>query len=389
MNGAGRSRRFPVAVVTGSRAEFGLLEGVIAHLFRSPSVEPTVLVAGMHLVAELGETAREVERRFPVAARIPMSPPEDSPGGMALALAGGIGSFAAVLGEIRPGLLLVLGDRLEPLAAALAASYLRIPIAHLHGGDVSGHLLDDLHRDLISRLACIHFPATFRSAERLRALGVAGEVQVVGAPGLDAILAVPARPREEVLQALGIPPAARVLVTLFHPVPAEAGPGGSRAAAEAEEVLAAAAEYARREGAWSVILYPNNDAGHRAVIGAIEKRRDDPRTLIFPSLTRDLFTGLLSCAEALLGNSSSGIIESVSLGLAVVNVGARQAGRERNPNVIDAPAERGALLEALARARSDPLVLAALASRRNLYGDGRAADRIARALENYAEATPA
>ncbi len=152
---------------------------------------------------------------------------------------------------------------------------------------------------------------------------------------------------------------------------------------EAAEVLSAAEEFAERNGAFLAVLYPNNDAGCQAVIREIEKRRGNPRMRIFPGLPRETFIGLLRSAETILGNSSAGIIEAVSLGVAAVNVGVRQAGRERNGNVVDGPPERKAILRALEAAPSDPKVRAAVASRINLYGDGTAAERTVRALERF------
>ena len=375
-----RTPKKQVAVVTGSRSEFGLLEGTIERLTRSPALEPRVIVAGMHLESRLGETWKEVEARFPIAARVPMSPPRDSPEGMALAVAEGIRGFSAAFDREPARLLLVLGDRIEPFAAALAAAYRGLAIAHIHGGDLSGNAVDDLHRDAISRMARLHLPATERSRARLLAMAVTGRIEVVGAPGLDAVLAVPPRPREAALAALGIPPGDPVLVVVVHPVPRLSGPDGEAAGAETEEVLAAALAFAEREGATVAAIYPNNDAGHRAVIERIESRRGHPRLRIYPSLPRPAFVDLLRHSVAILGNSSSGIIESVSLGVAAVNVGARQAGRERNPNVLDAPPEREAIIRALEAAGVDPAVSAALASRRNVYGDGGAAERIEAAL---------
>ncbi len=370
--------RLPVAIVTGSRAEFGLLERTIALLEESAAIEPLVIAAGMHLVVALGATVSEVEARFPVADRVPMHPPEDTPRGMALAVAEGIAGFSRSFARFGPRLLVVLGDRTEPLAAALAAVYSGVPVAHIHGGDVSGNVLDDFHRDVISRAARLHLPATTRSAARLRALGVEGEIEVCGAPGLDALMSLPPRPREAVLAELGLPTEARVIVVVYHPVPRASSTAGE----EAEEVLAAVEE-ACGAGDGAAVLYPNSDAGHEAVKAAIEKRRSHPAFRIFPSLPRQRFIQLLRHADALVGNSSAGVIESVSCGVPAVNVGIRQQGRERNSNVVDAPPERGAIRLAIERARTDPAVLRAAANRVNLYGDGRAAERISQALDRF------
>lgn len=371
--------RRPVLVVTGSRAEFGLLEGIIEGLLGSKVLEPRLVVSGMHLDAALGATARQVEARFVVAARVPMSPPQDSPGGMALAVAEGIRGFSAVLETENPSALLVLGDRIEPFAACIAAAYRGVPIAHIHGGDTSGNAIDDLHRDAISRMARLHLAATERSRRRLLSMGVEGSILVTGAPGLDAIFAVPERPRDAVLEDLGIPAGGPVLVVVQHPVPRAAAQAG----AEAAQVLDAAAAFAQSRNGAVAVLYPNNDAGHLAVIAEIEERRANPRLRIFRSLPRETYIRLLAASGILVGNSSSGIIESVSLGVAAVNVGRRQEGRERNPNVVDAEPRREAILEALERSQGDPEVRAALSSRANIYGDGRAAGRILQALEGF------
>ncbi len=375
---SGGASKIPVAVVTGSRAEFGLLERTIALIERSAVIEPRVIAAGMHLVEKFGATVREVEARFPIAERVFMHPPEDSPRGMALAVAAGIDGFSRAFARLRPRLLLVLGDRTEPLAAALAAVYAGVPIAHIHGGDASGNAFDDFHRDVISRAARLHLPATARSAARLRTLGVEGDIEICGAPGLDALITLPPCPREEILGGLGLPSSARVIAVVYHPVPAAASTAGE----EAEEILAAV-EDASGTGAAAAVIYPNSDAGHQAVIEAIEKRREHPAFRIFPSLPRERFIQLLRHSEALVGNSSAGVIESVSCGLPAVNVGPRQRGRERNPNVVDAPADRAAVRLAIERARTDEAVGKAAAGRVNLYGDGHAAERIAGALERF------
>jgi UDP-hydrolysing UDP-N-acetyl-D-glucosamine 2-epimerase len=366
------------AVATGTRAEFGLLAGTISRL-RDQGVPVDLVVAGMHLVPELGLTVKEVEARFPVAARIPMSPPEDSPRGMAHAVAQGLQGFADYFSNQRPGLLLVLGDRTEAFAAALAAAYLQIPVAHIHGGDVSGNPIDDFQRDAISRLACLHFAATARSAERLRRLGLRGRIQVVGAPGLDAILERPPRPPAEVARALGLPEEGW-LVVLHHPNPVAAT---GTAAAEMAEVLEAALALAAERRLAVAVIYPNNDAGWGEVAAEIRKVEARPGVRAFKSLPRPDYLDLLAHARLMIGNSSSGIIESLSLGLPVVNIGNRQAGRERDAGGVDAAAERSAILAAAERVWSDPEVKKALEARQSLYGEGRASERIAGAMVKF------
>ncbi len=364
-----------VVVITGTRAEFGLLERAIEGLRSSSRCHADVVVAGMHLVDELGGSVRIVEQRFPVAARVPMHPPEDSTRGMGLAVAEGLRGFLEVLDPDADDLVLVLGDRTEAFAAALAAAYLGIPLAHIHGGDLTGNAIDDFQRDAISRIAILHLAATEKSARRLRDLGVGGRVAVVGAPGLDAIVHGESRDRTSTARALGLPEDGWV-VTLHHPVQL-----GGDAEAEMREVLDAVARIGASTGRFPVAIFPNNDAGHRAVIEELRAREDRGELILFRNLSRVDYLDLLRHATVLVGNSSSGIIESASLGLPVVNVGARQRGRERNDNVVDAPPLADEIVRAADRALGDSRVLDATTSRRNLYGDGRASERIVAEIE--------
>lgn len=371
----GRSR---IAVITGSRAEFGILTNTLSLLRDAAWCDLEVLVAGMHLVAELGETVREVETHFAVAARVPMPPPTDTRQGMALAVSQGLQGFSEELARLFPTGILVLGDRTEVFAAALAAAYLGIRVAHIHGGDVCGNPVDDLQRDAISRIARLHFPATRRSADRLATLGVEGEVHVVGAPGLDVIACREQRSRPVIASHLGLTENPWVVV-LHHSNPASP----QRAGHEMGEVLAAADRIAEPRGAQVVILCPNNDAGHRDVLSHIRERRGQSGTHVFESLPRDDYLDLVGHSELLLGNSSSGVIESLLLGVRVINVGDRQAGRERDGNVIDAEPECGAIVAAASRALSDRDVERALQSGASVYGDGTASARIVAALEHF------
>ena len=369
---------YRVAVVTGSRAEFGLLERILTLLDRSAWCQLVLLAAGMHLVERLGRTVGEVEEKFAVAARVPMDPPEDSRKGMAWAVADGLRGFADELEHLRPDLLLVLGDRTEFFAAALAASYLGVPVAHIHGGDLTGNPVDDLQRDTVSRLATLHFPATRRSAERLEGIGVDGTIVVAGAPGLDAVVGRTARPRERLARDLSVPDRPWIVV-LYHPNPAHP----KRAGSETEEVLRAATRLASEWAGFVTIVLPNNDAGCESVLAAIEPYSDTRSSKAFRNLAREDYLDLLSHARLLVGNSSSGLIESVALGVAVVNVGDRQDGRERDANVVDSVPEEEAIVRAAQAALTDPTVDAALTSGRSVYGTGTASQRIVDSMYEF------
>lgn len=362
-----------ICVVTGSRADFGLLHPVMEHLRMDPRLRLQVLVAGMHLDPEHGLTIHDVEKHFSVDARAPMQNVDDSGRGMAEGLAEGIRGMARAFQKLRPDVVLLLGDRDEALAAALAASHMAIPVAHIHGGDVSCAGVDDANRHAITKLSQIHFPATRMSARRILRLGEDPEhVHVVGSPAIDDICATRFLTRLEVWQRLHLPPHEDVLVVVQHPLsysPTTAG-------AEMQEVLSAVT--ASRMPA--VVIFPNSDPGSRQIIQAIRRHARPPQYRQFKSLDREFFLSLLLYARAMIGNSSSGIIDASWFRIPSIQVGARQAGRERGANVIEVAPRRKPIAAALRRALHDRSFRRALARGRCPYGDGRAGERIAEIL---------
>ncbi|MEM7166191.1 MAG: UDP-N-acetylglucosamine 2-epimerase [Planctomycetota bacterium] len=383
------SQRPRVAVMTGSRSEYGLLRGLIEEIHGSPALELQLIVAGMHLIAELGDTRATVAAEFPISAEVPMAPTADTRVGMAEGVADGLRRFTRTLSELSPDLLVVLGDRTEAFAAATAAGYLEIPVAQLHGGDVSGNPIDDFQRDAIARVATLHFPATETSAARLGQLGVTGTTTISGAPGLDEIFARTPAARDVVAAQCGLDAAAPWVAFVYHPNPAH---DDFHNATEAAAALAGTLDWCDEIEGQLAVIYPNNDAGHQSVIDAIEKVRNHPRVRIFQSLERDRFLDLLHHATLLVGNSSCGLIESVAAGVAVLNVGDRQQGRERDANVLDVPADAAAIRYGAAQLATDKeiaaKVAATLTERRSVYGDGRAAVNIAAALHRFFGVAP-
>lgn len=370
-----RARR--ICVVTGSRADFGLLTPVMQEIRSTPGLALQVVVAGMHLDYRHGMTIREVEKRFPVHARVRMANPDDTGRGMTEALGQGLRGMAGALDELAPGLVLVLGDRDEALCGALAASHMAIPIAHLHGGDISCAGVDDANRHAITKLAHLHFAATRASMRRVLRMGEdPARVWNVGSPAVDLIAQAQFVSRLEVFRRLRIPSNQDVLVVLQHPV--SYSPQTSRQ--EMTEVL----EAVRSSGLAAVVIHPNSDPGSRGIVDAIRHIALPPQFRMFKNLEREFFLSLLANAQAMIGNSSAGIIESSYFGLPSVQVGPRQRGRERGANVIEVPAERKAIRAALRRACEDRAFRRAAARARSPYGDGKAAVRIARTLARVA-----
>jgi UDP-hydrolysing UDP-N-acetyl-D-glucosamine 2-epimerase len=356
-------------VITGTRAEYGLLRTVMRAIARQPGLQLQVVAAGMHLLRRFGGTAREIERDgWRIAARVPMQAGSDAVLDQARGLARGVAGIARVLEAGRTDIVVVLGDRIEALAGALAAVTTHRVLAHIHGGDVAPGDLDDGLRHAITKLAHVHFAATRRSARRIQRLGERPEhVHVVGAPGLDELAELLARRgRDE------RPPRRGQALVVQH---ACGRPAAHEAGVMTTILAAVAAAGLRRR-----IVYPNTDRGHSGILRAIARHRRGSApgdVQVFRSLPRDRFLRVLLEADVLVGNSSCGIIEAPLAGTPAVDVGPRQAGREPGGRGVIHASESGpALRAALACAlRRGPRRV-----RRTPYGDGQAGRRIARLL---------
>jgi GDP/UDP-N,N'-diacetylbacillosamine 2-epimerase (hydrolysing) len=362
--------RRKVCYITGARADFGLMQSTLLRIQRSEMLELSVLVTGMHLLQEYGLTVSQIEAAgLPIAARVAV---EDGPPTGAL-MAKNVGrmliGFVEALEAIQPDIVLVLGDRGEMLAGALAAIHLNMAIVHIHGGERSG-TVDELVRHAISKLAHFHFVATDESKTRLIRMGeVADHISVVGAPGLDDLKDSVLMDRQTLCADVGLDPARPVALLVYHPVLQEADRSGEYTALIVDAVLA--------KGFQIVALKPNSDAGSAGVRAVLEARASAGDIHLATHLPRPEFMSWLAASDLLVGNSSSGIIEAASFGTPVVNIGSRQNLRQRNSNVIDSPVDRTCLDEALGRA-----VESSRFDRYNIYGDGRAGERIAELLAN-------
>lgn len=370
--------RRTIAVVTVARSDWGHLVPVLSAIREAPDLDLRLLVGGMHLAPAFGLTVGEIEAEgWPIAERVPMLEPGDTPEAAAASIGHGVRSFAAAYARQRPDLVVVLGDRFEMLAAAVAALPGALPVAHLHGGEVTEGAMDNQIRHAITKLAHLHFASAEAHARRILALGEEPwRVHTVGAPGLDRLRTTPLLDRDGVARALELPVAGPWLVVTFHPVTLEAGD----TAAHVDELLAALAKV---DGTF-VVTGANADPAHRAVGRRLEAwAARDGRVRLAPSLGDRLYLSLLRHADAMVGNSSSGLIEAPSLGLPAVNVGSRQRGRLRGANVIDVEPAREAIRQGLERAL-DPAFRQRLAGLPNPYGDGHAAPRIVRVLREVA-----
>lgn len=364
-----------IGVVTGTRAEYGLLTSSMDAIRDHPNLDLTVYVTGMHLSPQYGNTRQDiVADGFDDIVDVHMLLDGDSELSMVKSLGVGISSFADVFGRDEPDIVLVLGDRDEALAAGIAAAHMNIPVAHIHGGDTTGGaIIDDSIRHALTKFAHIHFPVSPLSEERIHKLGEEPRrTLVVGAPGLDDILIGDYNGPADVLDKLGISSDERPLALVVqHPVTTAPESAGEQMQATLDAVAAA--------DVLPVIIYPNSDAGGKLIIDVIESHPVRKRANVFRSLPRSDYLGLMEAADVMVGNSSSGIIEAPSFDLPVVNIGPRQDERERSENTLDVPNEPNEITNAIETALTEDFC-ERVAAAENPYEHGGAAQNICERL---------
>jgi UDP-N-acetylglucosamine 2-epimerase (non-hydrolysing)/GDP/UDP-N,N'-diacetylbacillosamine 2-epimerase (hydrolysing) len=364
-----------IAVVTGSRAEYGLLSPIMQRLKEEPRAKLMVIATGTHLAEQFGRTVQEIKRDgFRVDAKVDMEISDDTGEGMARSFGKAVEGLAAAFDRLKPDWILILGDRGEALAAAIAGAYMRIPVAHVFGGDQClGGDIDDSIRHAITKFAHFHFPALKEHAKRIIGLGEEPwRVKVVGAPGLDVILNQPPVPKEELARYFSLDLARPTVLMVQHPVGVET----DQAAGQVRQTLEALKELRLQ----TVVIYPPADTGSKRVIKTIDKYRRFPFFRIFKSVPNKYYLGLMRRATVMVGNSSSGIVEAPSFHLPVVNIGIRQLGRIRSTNIIDVGYDKNEVKAAVRKALYDKKFVAKVKKSRNPYGDGKSAQRIVREL---------
>ena len=369
--------RRKVCVVTGSRAEYGLLYSLLQDIAADSNFDLQVIATGMHLSPEFGLTYRQIEADgFAIGAKVEMLLSADTPVAVTKSLGLGIIGFADALNSLAPDIVVVLGDRFEILAAAQAAMLARIPLAHIHGGETSEGAYDEGIRHAISKMAHWHFVAAEPYRQRVVQLGEAPQrVFNVGGPGLDHLRRTQLLSRKELEQSLGMRLLEPLLLVTYHPVTL----GKDAPETAMEELLAALREF---NDACIVFTYPNADSGGRALRQMIERFVADypQRMRGYVSLGQLRYLSLMRHANAIVGNSSSGLIEAPALKKATVNVGDRQKGRLKASSVIDAPERRAEIAGAIRLALSAEF-RASLPQTRSHYGFGNASAAIVRQLK--------
>jgi len=362
-----------ICIVTGTRAEYGLLYWIIKGIHEDPELELQLIVTGMHLSPEFGLTVKDIEKDgFPIAERVEMLLSSDTERAISTSMGLGMIGFAGDYERLKPDILVVLGDRFEILAAVSAAVPFRIPVAHIHGGESTEGAMDELFRHAITKMSHIHFPAAKEYARRIIQMGENPDnVFCFGSPCMDNIYKLNLMDKKDLCSALDIPEDKNLGVVTYHPVTLQK----DRAAIEISELLEALKEFL---GIFWIITLPNADTGSRIIMEMIENfvRENPEKAKSFASLGQPRYLSLLKQAVVMVGNSSSGIIESPSFGLPVVNIGSRQHGRIRAENVIDVPeCSRKPVADAIKRVIYKEFKNM-LKGMRNPYGDGPVSEQI-------------
>jgi len=362
-----------IAVITTSRADYSHLYWPLRELVAHQEVDLRLIVMGPHLSPEFGLTVKEIERDgFSIDARIECLLSSDSDVGMAKTIGVAMLSLADYLGQLRPDLLLLTADRYEMLAPASAALALRIPLAHIEGGEISEGAIDDAVRNALTKLSHIHFTSTALAKKRVIAMGEEPwRVHWAGAPSLDHLRRSARKSREEIERELRVDLSKPTALIAYHP---------TTIARDTTREANALFEALRGMPEQILFCYPNADAGSRSLA---ERARlfikEHGNANLFVNLDPITYWSLLRCVDLLIGNSSSGIMEAASFEVPVVNVGIRQRGRERARNILDAEAARESIREKIAIA-SAPEFRQSLQGMSNPYGDGQAATRIVSVL---------
>ena len=365
-----------ICVVTGTRADYGLIRWVMGGIRKSSVLELQVVATGMHLSPEFGLTYREIENDgFSIDSRVEMLLSSDSPAGITKSMGIGMIGFADAFSELKPDMLLLLGDRFEIFSAAAAAVPARIPIVHLHGGETTEGAIDEAFRHSLTKMSHLHFVATDEYRKRVIQLGEQpGQVFCVGGLGVDSIIRMKLLGKESLENDLDFKFGARNLLVTFHPVTLE----DNSTERQMGELLSALADLKETN---IVFTMSNSDTGGRVLFRMIEDFVSrHPQAKAFTSLGHLRYLSCVKQVDAVVGNSSSGLTEVPSFRKGTINIGERQKGRIKASSVIDCVPQKDAILKALKRLYSEKF-LDMLKTVQNPYGEGGASDAIVSTIE--------
>jgi GDP/UDP-N,N'-diacetylbacillosamine 2-epimerase (hydrolysing) len=373
--GHGQVGKRKVTYISGTRADYGLMRSVLRRIQANRRLALTIVATGMHLSRDFGSTIRQIRRDgFQVSKTIPSLSPEDTGAGMLRSFSKFLAQLTEALEDIRPDMILLLGDRWEMLAGAMAGAYMNIPVAHIHGGEITGSV-DEPNRHAITRFAHIHLVATREHGRVLRKIGEQRDrIHVVGAPGLDDIISHNFAPPGRVAAEYGLDQDEPHVLLVQHPVVSESDFAGAQIKKTLDAIV-----HLRFP---TTAIYPNADAGGRQMIQVMKKYASKYLFLqLFKNIPRDEYLALMSVSNVIVGNSSSGIVEAASFGLPAVNIGIRQLGRIHTRNVLNVDYDTREIAKAIKTALSARFI-SKLEGLENPYGDGHTGQRVARILAN-------
>lgn len=365
-----------VCVVTGTRAEFGLLRWLMDEIQSHPQLELQVIATGMHLSPEFGSTYREIEEAgFEIDARVEMLLSSDTSTAVTKSMGLGVIGFADAYERLSPDIVVVLGDRFEIFAATSAAMIAGVPVAHLHGGETTEGAFDEAIRHSITKMSHLHFVAADEYRQRVIQLGEHPDrVFNFGGMGIDAIKRIKLLSREELEHSLALSFGEKSLLVTFHPVTLE---GGDSSAAQMGELLAALEGL---DDTTLIFTMPNADTGGRELSAMVrEFAQGHPNAKVYTSLGQLRYFSCLAQIDGVVGNSSSGLAEAPSFKIGTVNIGDRQKGRLKANSVIDCEPNRKAIETAIETLYSREFQ-SRLASVVSPYGNGGASEAIVKAL---------
>lgn len=368
-----------ICVVTGTRAEFGLLRWLMQEIQHEPVLELQILATGMHLSPEFGMTYREIEQAgFVINAKVEMLLSADTATAVTKSMGLGLISYADAYERLAPDLIVVLGDRFEIFAATAAAMIAGIPVAHLHGGETTEGAFDEAIRHSITKMSHLHFVAAEEYRRRVIQLGEQPErVFLVGGLGIDAINRIKLLDRETLEQSLGFKFGLRNLLITFHPVTLD---GQKSSAQQMAELLAALDEL---DDTHLLITMPNADTGGRELAALVNEFASTRQNVsVHTSLGQLRYLSCMKYVDAVVGNSSSGLAEAPSMGIATINIGDRQKGRLTASSVINCEPTQQSISGAL-NTVFDPFFRSTLESANNPYGSGGASEKVVEVIKNH------
>lgn len=362
-----------ILYISGGRMDYGLMKETLLTIQKNSYLELKIVATGLHLMPKFGKTIQQILKDgfLPIVARATFQ--QDNKPSMALFLAQCVKELTKIVAKEKPDFILLLGDRAEMLAGAIVGAYLSIPVCHIHGGDVSS-TVDESARHSITKLAHLHFPATQKSAQRILKMGEEKwRIFLTGSPAIDAILKEKLLSKKEFCQKMDLDEKREFCLVIQHPVTLEA----EKAGWQMEQTLGAVAELSMQ----TIVIYPNSDAGANQIIAVIEKyAKKYPLIKPFKNLERTLFLSALKNADVMLGNSSSGIIDSPSFHLPAINIGARERDREQSANVINVEHNKIQIKQTIIKAQNDKNFREKVKSCQSPYGNGKTGEKIAKIL---------